>query len=68
MGKIYNKIINTEENINNINANKINTISKINYIDLDKLCMISSARREKINCAKMIKNSNVGSKKMYIIK
>ena len=63
VGKIYNKIINTEENINNINTNKINKINKINYIDLDKLCMISNARKEKINCAKMIKNSNVGSKK-----
>ena len=55
LGKGYNKNIKTEENRiqNNINYN----INNNNFINLDNLCMISSARREKINCAKMINNN-----------
>ena len=54
LGKVYNKT-----NINNIieeNGNPHKTNNNNAFIDLDKLCMISSARREQINCAKMINN------------
>ena len=60
VGKAYNKV-----NINNItgensNPNQINNNKNLNngnpFINLDNLCQISSARREKINCAKMINN------------
>ena len=55
LNKAYNKNIITEDN--HILNNRNNNINKNTFINLDNLCMISSARREKINCAKMINNN-----------
>ena len=67
LGKVYSKVnINsiTEENSNPNQINNNQNIKNKNngnnngntFINLDKLCLITSARREKINCAKMINN------------
>ena len=67
LSKIYNKVnVNnvTEENKNHIiNENDINN----NNIYLDNFNFINSARKEKINCTKMINNKN-GDKKLIFNK
>ena len=58
LGKINNKVNNNK--INEENNNQSNLYKKRNnsntFINLDKLCIINSVRKEKINCTQMINN------------